>query len=83
LLCTLVSKIYSSKILKETNYLFYRFRPVLIRVGTENILNSISFNNKGESSVRDSSYKLVIFPINSFFAIFKKILHYRYYSKNG
>ena len=72
-----------SKNLKETNYLFYRFRPVLVRVGTENILNSISFDNKGESSIRDSSYKLITFPINSFFTAFKKNLYYRHYSENG
>ena len=49
LLCTLVSKIHSGKNLKETNYLFYGFRPVLIRVGTENVLNSISFDNEKNS----------------------------------
>jgi len=37
----------------------------------ENVLNSISFNNKGKFSVRDSSCKLIIFPINSFFTAFK------------
>jgi len=74
---------HSSKNLKETNYLFYRFRLVLVGVGTENIFNFISFNNKGKFSVRDSFYKLVIFPINSFFMAFKKILHYRYCSGNS
>jgi len=74
---------HSSKNLKETNYLFYRFKPVLVRVETENVLNSISFNNKGESSVRDFSYKLITFPVNSFFAAFKIFLHYRHYGGNG
>ena len=74
---------YSSKNLKETNYLFYRFRLVLIRVEIENILNSIFFNNKGEFSVRDSSYKLIIFPINFFFTAFKKNLYYKHYNKNS
>ena len=83
LLCTLVSKIHSGKNLKETNYLFYGFRPVLIRVEIENILNSISFNNKGKFSIRDSSYKLITFPINSFFTAFKKNLYYRYYGRNS
>jgi len=74
---------HSSKNLKKTNHLFYRFRLVLIRVGTENMLNSIFFNNKGESSIRDSSRKLITFPINSFFAAFKIFLHYRHYGGNG
>jgi len=49
----------------------------------ENVLDFISFDNKGKSSVRDSFYKLITFPINSFFAAFKKILHYRYCGGNG